>query len=85
MISIEDQRPDVHKLKGNTMEEMSESAVRHRAKRSGFIVRKSRTRNPDAIDYGGFTLIDDRNVVVLGGGSFPHSSDLGEIADWLMD
>lgn len=63
---------------------MSESAVRRLAKRIGFVVRKSRTRDPDAIDYGGFMLISDRNVVALGGGSFLCSSDLEEIADWLM-
>jgi hypothetical protein len=62
------------------MKEMSESAVRHLAKRHGFIVRKSRTRNPDAPDYGGYILI---NHLVLGGAGWFYSAELEDIADWL--
>jgi hypothetical protein len=60
----------------------SESAVRHLAKRSGFVVRKSRSRNPNSPEFGGFMLINDRNVLVIGR---DYSETLDDIQDWLTN
>lgn len=64
--------------------QMSENAVRRLAKRRGCTVRKSRARNPDAIEYGGFMLVDsETNGVILGGSPFAYSADLQDVSDYL--
>ncbi len=64
---------------------MTESAVRSLAKRKGFWVRKSRTRNPDSPDCGGFMLVNGGSHVVLGAVGHQFSETLDDIADWLTD
>ena len=66
------------------MQTISESSVRRLARREGYIVRKSRTRDPDSIHFGGFMLIDSEiNGAVLGCYPFEYSADLDAIHDWL--
>jgi hypothetical protein len=64
------------------MELMTESAVRSLAKRRGFVMRKSRSRNPDSPEYGGFMLVNDRNVLVIGR---DYGETLDDIQDWLTN
>jgi hypothetical protein len=68
--------------KGNTMELMTESAVRSLAKRRGFVMHKSRSRNPESPDYGGFMLANSSNVLVIGR---DYSETLEDIQDWLTN
>ena len=68
------------------MQNLSEQKIRRLAKREGYVLRKSRRRDPDSIEYGGYMLIDpDTNFAVLGTGPFLYSADLEEIGDWLLD
>jgi hypothetical protein len=61
-------------------DKVRENRLRRIAERRGYAVQKSRRRDPDAIDYGGYMLIDARtNVVVLGGGGFSYSASLDDI------
>ncbi len=47
---------------------LTESRVRYRARKNGFRLCKSRARNPHAIDYGSYWLIDPYiNGIVYGG------------------
>jgi hypothetical protein len=57
----------------------TETAVRSLAKRRGFVLHKSRSRNPNAPDYGGFLLANDRNVPVIGR---DYSETLDDVQDW---
>ncbi len=68
------------------MQSVSEQAIRRRAATRGYLVRKSRSRNPDAPGYGGFMLVEaSRNLAVLGTTHFAYSADLEEIGDFLTD
>jgi hypothetical protein len=59
----------------------TESQVRHKARKQGFALRKSRRRNPAALDYGDCYLVDpDSNTMVVGGDG--HWA-LWEIGAWL--
>jgi hypothetical protein len=43
------------------------------AKRRGYVLKKSRRRDPHAVEYGGYMLADARlNAVVLGGEGLPR-------------
>ena len=59
---------------------MNESAVRGRARRLGYLVRRSR-RQPSCDNYGDYMLVEaGRNLCVLGG---RFDATLEEIADFL--
>lgn len=61
-------------------EKTRENRIRRIAERRGMRLEKSRRRDPQAIDFGGFMLIDIRtNSVVLGGSPFPYSVDLDDV------
>jgi hypothetical protein len=47
-------------------------------------VKKSRRRDPDAVEYGGYMLTDARlNAVMLGGQEYVYNATLSEIVDYL--
>jgi hypothetical protein len=62
-----------------------EARARRLAWRQGYVLRKSRRRNPRSIDYGGWMIVDARfNAVVAGteGVGRPHWS-LDDVERWL--
>lgn len=65
------------------MNSNTESALRKRAYRRGFIMRKCRLRNLEHPDYGTFQLADFYNVLVLGDRNTGFGCDLEEIAEFL--
>jgi hypothetical protein len=59
---------------------VKENRIRRMADRQGLRLEKSRRRDPRAIDYGGFMLVNVRkNFVLRGGEPFPYSATLDEI------
>lgn len=62
-----------------------ERHLRYLADREGFVLRKSRSRTPEAAEYGRYWLIDaDVNEMVCGG--FPYNgTDLDEIEEFLTE
>jgi hypothetical protein len=59
----------------------SESALRRRASREGYVLRKSRARNWRPDDQGGYMLVDaSHNAVVLGS---HFDADLEDVAKFL--
>ena len=57
-----------------------ETRLHARAKRRSLMLRKCRCRNPDALGFGGFMLIDaETNGVVLGSYPYPYSATLEDI------
>jgi hypothetical protein len=67
-----------------TMQAISETSVCRLAARMGYSVMKSRTRDENRLDHGGFMLIDVRNnAAVIGAHPFAYSASLEEIEAWL--
>lgn len=63
-----------------------ENRVRRAAQRQGLAIQKSRRRDPQAVDYGGYMLIDPyTNFVLLGAGVFAYSADLDDIEEFLKN
>lgn len=61
----------------------SESAVRRKAKRYGYFVRKSRERTFHSNNLGEYMLLDvEHNVPILG---WDYDASLEDIADFLRD
>jgi hypothetical protein len=63
-----------------------ENRLRRAAKRQGLVLIKSRSRDPRAIDYGGYMLADaENNTAVAGELGSPRSLSLTEIAEALLE
>ena len=69
----------------STPEKVRENRLRRMADRQGLALRKARTRDPRAVDYGGFMLVNiATNTVVYGTGAIGRpTATLDEIEDWL--
>jgi hypothetical protein len=48
-----------------TADKIRENRVRRMAQRQLLRLEKSRRRDPRAVDFGGYMLVNDRNTVVL--------------------
>jgi hypothetical protein len=67
-------------------EKVRENRLRRMLERRGYTLQKSRRRDPHAIDYGGYMIVEpNRNFVVAGGSPVPFSLDLDAIEQWLTD
>lgn len=67
-----------------TSDKVRENRLRRMAKRQGLRLEKSRRRDPKAVDYGGYMLIDIRsNGIVYGSDDFPYQADIDEIEEFL--
>jgi len=63
---------------------VKENRLRRMAERQGYRLQKSRRRDPRAVDYGGFMLIDiGKNFAVFGGNPFAYSASLDDIEHFL--
>ena len=66
------------------MQTINETAFRRLATKEGYMLSKSRVRDPDRIEFGGFMLIDpDTNFAVLGSWPYISSADLDEVSNWV--
>ena len=67
----------------DTSEKVRENRVRRMLKRQGYSLMKSRRRDPQALDYGGYMIIDDEiNGVVFGSNPYEFSATLDNVEDW---
>jgi hypothetical protein len=64
----------------STPDKIRENRLRAAAERQGLALRKSRRRDPLALDYGRYSLIDTNNNVVVA-----ESADLDVIERRLQD
>lgn len=65
-------------------DKIRENRLRRMAERQGFRVTKSRRRDPRAVDYGLYNIIDpELNAVIAGVGLRDHSMTLGDVEEWL--
>jgi hypothetical protein len=67
------------------VEKVREARLRRMCDRRGFRLDKSRRRDPNAIGFGGFKVVDSRDNVVLGHVGHEFSATLDEIETWLDD
>ncbi len=65
----------------DTSKKVRENRVRRMAARQGLILRKSRRRDPHALDYGGYWLIDDEANTLIVGERWGMSLD--DVEAWL--
>jgi hypothetical protein len=72
---------DLSKMTGSEYKVL-ENRLRRAARRQGLHLEKSRTRDPQALDFGRYWLLDDRNIVVYGHG---HRAPLDQIAKYLQE
>jgi hypothetical protein len=69
-----------------TEEKVMENRIRRVALRRGMKVVKSRRRDPKALDYGGYMLVDvARNFAILGGSPNAYSATIEEIDAYLNE
>jgi hypothetical protein len=67
-----------------SIDKVRENRVRRKAERQGLTLARSRRRDPDARDFGGYMLIDAQtNAVAAGGDPHAYSLTLDEAEAWL--
>jgi hypothetical protein len=66
-------------------EKTRENRLRRMAARQLHRLEKSRRRDQHAVDFGGFMLVDHRNIIVLGAGRHEYDATLNEIEAYLTD
>lgn len=67
-----------------TEDKVRENRLRRMAQRQGYVLKKSRRRDPRAIDFDGYMLVDAaQNVGVVGYTPHAYSADLDEIEAFL--
>lgn len=65
-------------------EKVRENKMRRAAERQGLRLVKARRRDPRAIDYGGFMIVDaSNNTVVAGELNSPRAMSLDEVGRYL--
>jgi len=65
-------------------EKVRENKLRRMADRQGLQLIKSRRRDPRAIDYGGYMLIEARtNAIVLGGTPSAYCATIDDVEKFL--
>ncbi|KQO69054.1 hypothetical protein ASF22_18550 [Methylobacterium sp. Leaf87] len=66
-------------------EKVRENRIRRMAERRGMRLEKSKRRDPKAIDFGGYMLIDTaKNFAVVGSDPYPYSASLEDVEGWLQ-
>jgi hypothetical protein len=61
-----------------------ENRLRRLAKRFGLVLMKSRRRDLNAIDYGGYMIVEPiRNIVVRGGSPWAYCLSLDDVEEYL--
>ena len=67
-----------------THEKVRENRLRRMAARQGLALRKSRRRDPRAVDYGTYWIIDPyRSVLVWGNTNTGYGLTLDDVEAWL--
>jgi hypothetical protein len=69
-----------------TEEKAMENRARRALERRGLQLQKSRRRDPRAIDFGGYMIVDPAtNSVVAGASHAPYQMTLDDVEAWLKD
>lgn len=69
-----------------TADKTRENRLRAAAKRQGYLILKSRSRDPRAAGYGGWMIVNLRsNSVEAGEIDSPRAMSLDDVEKWLTD
>ena len=69
-----------------TNEKQNEERFRGRLARRGFLLRKSRSRTPEHLGYGGYLIMDvATNSVVAGAWPYAFSMDIGDVEAFMAE
>jgi hypothetical protein len=64
-------------------EKVRENRIRRMIERQGYILKKSRSRDPRVASYGGYMIVDrETNGVIAGGHPWAYSMNLDEVEEW---
>jgi hypothetical protein len=66
-------------------DKVRENRMRRMAQRQLLRLEKSRRRDPRAVDFGGYMLVNDKNVPVLGAARNAYEATLDEVEAYLTD
>jgi hypothetical protein len=67
-------------------EKVTETRLRRKLERMGYRLMKSRRRDPDAYDYGGYMIIDaQKNTIVYGSSPIAFCLSLQDVEDWTKE
>jgi hypothetical protein len=66
-------------------ERVRENRLRRMAERQGYALKKSRRRDPRALDYGAWYVIDPLLNVMVAGGNVPGGLSLDDVEAFLTD
>ena len=67
-----------------TEEKIRENRFRRMLQRRGLLLSRSRRRDPKAIDFSGYMIVDSStNTVVAGGSPYAFSMSLDDVETWL--
>ena len=66
-----------------TAEKVRENRLRRMADRQGLTLRKSGRRDPRALDFGMYALVDERNNIVAGAASGRFDFTLDDVEAYL--
>lgn len=65
-------------------EKVRENRLRRMAERQGFVLAKSRRRDPRALDYGGWMILLPSGRVVSGNVPHPYSLTINDVEAFLQ-
>ena len=69
-----------------TEEKIMENRLRRALDRRGLQLQKSRRRDPRAIDFGGYMIVDPAtNTAVAGSAPIAFAMSLADVEAWLKD
>jgi hypothetical protein len=68
----------------NQTDRTREKRLRRAAARQHLVLKKSRLRDPRALGYGGYMLVDRDNRCLLGAHPYAYSATIDEIEKYLM-
>lgn len=67
-------------------EKVRENLLRRKLDRMGFALRKSHRKDPDAVDFGCYAIVNQRNVSVFGTGNEGwYRATLDDVEEWIAD
>ena len=72
-------------LKRMDVDKVRENRLRRMAERQGYMLKKSRRRDPRAMDFGIYWITDPfLNAIIASGSYYDHGMDLDEVEEWLL-
>ena len=66
-------------------EKTRENRIRRKVTRLGYVLTKSRRKDPDAVDFGCYVITDLNNCVIWGAAPGWFDLSLDDVEAWIQD